>query len=542
MSPTLYEKLHVLIIDDFNSFRMTLNKIMHELGFSLVDSVGSGEEALNRCQKNHYDIILCDYNLGRGKNGQQVLEELRTNKLLQPQDIFILLSAETSRNVVMSAYDCEPDAYLTKPITTKVIEQRLKRLLNKRKEMLDVYSSLIKNEKSTAIELLEKKLTENSRYNMECQKLLAELYLETNDLDAAEAICRSVLEVRALDWAQVGLAKVKIAKGEYKTAVDWLNDIITANPSCMKAYDVLSIALKALDENDELQKNLQKAVEISPMSLGRQLSLAHQAMENGDAEVASQAYRKTIKYGVNSRHNSVENKLDFAKAVAKFYDNDATKAGEIVQEAMKILSSLESDNNVDQETTIKTQLLNSQLLGLQGESKKSQEILDATTDLLSDQDYISIDIEIEIVNTMIANGKHDLAHKKTQELIQRYQDNEPALEKIDSLLSEPISDKGKKMLAKANRKGIDAYKAKKYEEAIDFFSKVEKRYPRYLGVKLNLVQALLGKIRDLGADDESINRCVEIFKIMKRYVKAESPQFNRYRQLQDMLNTLTAQK
>ena len=84
-------------------------------------------------------MVLCDYNLGAGQNGQQVLEELRKDGRIKPQDIFILISAETSRNVVMSAFDCEPDAYLSKPISTKTIEQRVKRLLNKRKELLDVF-------------------------------------------------------------------------------------------------------------------------------------------------------------------------------------------------------------------------------------------------------------------------------------------------------------------------------------------------------------------------------------------------------------------
>jgi CheY-like chemotaxis protein len=540
MSTNPFGTLNVLVVDDFNSFRITLNKIMYELGFKNVDSVGTGEEALSLFDKNHYDLILCDYNLGQGKNGQQLLEELRMNHLLKPQDIFILLSAETSRNVVMSAYDCEPDAYLTKPITTKVIQQRLKRLLNKRSEMLRIYENLDDNQLDTAIQLLQKAISDNSRHSMDCQKLLADLYMQNNMFDDAESVYRSVLEMRALDWAQVGLAKVKVAKGDPAKAVKWLNDIIEENPSCMKAYDALSSALEAINDRDALQKNLEKAVEVSPMSIGRQVSLANTALENGDAETAAKAFRKTIKHGANSCHDTVENQLSYAKAVARFYDNDAAKAGEMAKEATKILNDIGDKYPAEPDIKVKTQLLGSQLWAMQGDKKKSRDILDIVADTIEDDTDITIDVEIEMVNTLIANNEIDKAQIKLKQLIEKYSDDELALQKIDPLLPEPVSEKGKKTLAQVNKRGIEAYKAAQYDTAIDYFIRVEKRYPRYLGIKLNLVQAIIARLRNDGIDEASVARCLTIFDIVSRYITADNPQFNRFRQLQDMLRSITS--
>lgn len=535
---SIYSQLQVLIVDDFNSFRMTLSKIMHEMGFRHVDSLASGEEALAYCRKTHYDLIMCDYNLGQGKNGQQFLEELRINELLKPQDIFILLSAETSRNVVMSAYDCEPDAYLTKPITTKVIEQRLKRLMSKRAEMLSVFQALAKQDVPAAIAHLEGKLSQQTRYGMDCQKLLAELYIQSDQLDKAEKIYRTVLEMRALDWAQVGLATVRVKNGDSKKAVEWLNQIIEKNPSCMKAYDVLSQALNQLDDKENLQKNLEKAVEVSPMSLGRQISLANVAMENGDAEIAASAYRKTIKYGVNSCHDTVDNQLSYVKAITRCYDTNAVKAGEMSTEAVKILDEIASKNVGDADLKIKTQLLGSQILGLRGEEEKSTDLLESVNDSLVDSEQVPIEIEIEVIHALTANGKLVDAQNKIQDLIRRYANDQSALEKIDPLLQEPISEKGKKLLSRANKKGIDSYKNKEYTAAIDYFSKVEKRYPRYVGVKLNLVQALIGKLRDDGDDDELKARCTSVLKTVERTMSPDNSQFNRYQQLQGMLRSL----
>ncbi len=542
MSTAAYSQLHVLIVDDFNSFRQTLNKIMRELGFKYVDSAKSGDEVLKACKKNHYDLILCDYNLGKGKNGQQVLEELRKAKRIRAQDIFILLSAETSRNVVMSAYDCEPDAYLTKPISTKTIEQRLKRLLNKRKELLDIYTTLNKADKNTAITQLEKKVADKSRYSMDCQKLLTDLYIETQQFEKAEMICRTTLEVRALEWAQVGLARIQLAQGNAEKAIEWLKDIIKARPACMKAYDILAQAYQAINNNEQLQNIFEQAVEVSPMSLNRQLSLAEVAMGNGDAEIAAHAYRKTLRYGANTAHFNTRNQMNFAKSAIRFFEQDPDKANDIAQEAMKTLSMIDDKDEVNPETKMLAKIYSSQILGLQKLNKKSKEIIQPILDSLKKQENVSSDIEVEVVNSHICNQQFDIAVLKSKELLKKYSDNQSVLEKIDYLMSEPVSEKGKAMLQEENKKGIGLYKAKNNRAAIACFGRLEKKYPRFTAVKLNLVQAMIGHMKDVGKDPASIARCTEILAFLKKHIKGDDIHFHRCQQLQSMLSAMLISK
>lgn len=535
-----YKDLRVLVVDDFNSFRITLNKILYDIGFRKIDSVGTGEEALVLCDQHRFDLIFCDYNLGKGKNGQQLLEELRLKKLLKPQDIFILLSAETSRYVVMSAFDCEPDAYLTKPITSKVIDQRVKRLLSRRSELLSIYNSMVAGDTKSTVEQLQNIIKKNSRYSMDCQKLLAETYMKENLLKEAEQVYRAVLEVRALDWAQVGLANIKIAQGDYQTAAKWLEEIIDATPNCLKAYDALVIALEALNNEEKLQKVKEKAVEVSPMSIGRQVSLAKTAMDNGDSEVAAKAYRKTVKFGINSHYNTAENKLSYAKAVTRYYDDDADKAEDMAKEAVQLINQMDDEFLMDSELKVKSQLLGSQLWALQGEVNKADAILEEVNDTLSHKAYVDIDIEIELVNALVAKHDTDKAQKKIQDLIEKYKGDQSSLEKIDPLLLEPVSEKGKKDLAAANKKGIEAYKTRNYDAAMEFFDRVEKRYPRYIGIKLNLVQAIIGKIRAEGVSEELINRCIAMFDMVESFIDANSTHYDRYRQLKDMLRQVSS--
>jgi len=76
-----------------------------------------------------FDIVLCDYNLGEGKDGQQVLEEAKEDSLLPYSSIFIMTTAENSMEMVMGAAEYQPDDYLSKPFTKQVLQTRLKRLL-----------------------------------------------------------------------------------------------------------------------------------------------------------------------------------------------------------------------------------------------------------------------------------------------------------------------------------------------------------------------------------------------------------------------------
>ena len=62
--------------------------MMALLGASSIDTASSGWEATQMINERHYDIILSDYNLDKGKDGQQVLEEARYTNRLKASSLF----------------------------------------------------------------------------------------------------------------------------------------------------------------------------------------------------------------------------------------------------------------------------------------------------------------------------------------------------------------------------------------------------------------------------------------------------------------------
>lgn len=536
MDSTDYENLRVLIVDDFPNFRTTLAKNMHTLGFRNITSLSSGSEALNACKKSHYDIILSDYNLGSGKNGQQLLEEIRHFQLVRRSDLFILISADTSRNVVMVSYDCEPSDYLTKPITGKTLEQRIKRLLAKKHELCGAYNAIDEGDYDRAIALLEQLVEDRSRYSIECQKLLGELYLRQKSYALAESLYKKVLENRDVDWAKVGLANVEMAYGQYAFAANSLDMVVEDHPTYLKAYDSLSSACEAMEDHQRLQQVLEKAMQASPMSIARQKTLADVALINGDVELAIKAYKKTIKYGANSHYDNADNHLNLARAITKIYDEGLGADQNTTSDALYLLNNIDDQYPISDEQKIQAKLLNSQINALNGNKKISQDLFEEAQTLMSAKEERDVDTEIETINALIACGKSDEVPALVEEMLAFYKNDQAALEKIDFLLEEPVSEKGKKTIGTINKKGIDYYKDKNYEKSIEYFFQAQKKYPRFIGLKLNFIQALISSLKSEGNNKDYIDKAELSFKTIERYISSKSEKYQRYKQLRMMFH------
>lgn len=67
----------VLIVDRRASARDSLRATLHSLGFVDVLGAADSAEAFRQIHAERFDIIFSDYVLDGGRNGQQLLEELR---------------------------------------------------------------------------------------------------------------------------------------------------------------------------------------------------------------------------------------------------------------------------------------------------------------------------------------------------------------------------------------------------------------------------------------------------------------------------------
>jgi len=103
---------HILLVNEQRSFQMMMKAMLINIGINRITYTNSADEARRRCQKESFDIYLLDYELGAGENGRQLLESLRDQQLIPPQSVVIMVSSDSSRAMVLSALEAEPDEYL----------------------------------------------------------------------------------------------------------------------------------------------------------------------------------------------------------------------------------------------------------------------------------------------------------------------------------------------------------------------------------------------------------------------------------------------
>ena len=113
-----FSNKQVLIVEDQRPFLLLLKGLMHSMGASDVVTKSSAEQAVSLCKKHKFDVIICDLHLGAdNKSGYELIEELRTRRLINPTSIFILISADSARPIVLGSIERRPDDFLVKPFS-----------------------------------------------------------------------------------------------------------------------------------------------------------------------------------------------------------------------------------------------------------------------------------------------------------------------------------------------------------------------------------------------------------------------------------------
>jgi tetratricopeptide (TPR) repeat protein len=338
-------------------------------------------------------------------------------------------------------------------------------------------------------------IASGSRATAAFQKLLGEVYIDSGRLDEAEQLYTKVLEIRPLDWARVGMSKVKSARGDLDTSNEWLSQIIDSNPFCMQAYDLLADNYREQDNMERVQDVLQAAVDVSPMSMVRQASLAKVASDNNDYTVASKAYSRTVRLGQHSCHDRLEHHLQFTRVTSSMIREDPTINSDVAREGLKVLDALPKRFQLDSEARYQSQLLESQLHACRGDTRRASDCLAEVEELMQGKD-LSLALQLDRVATFQSLAQDLKSADLLETLVAQYQDDEEALQSIDLWLEEPISEFNTKLVARINNEGITYYQNKEFDSALDSFRRAARLFPNHLGVHLNLVQALVADMKE----------------------------------------------
>lgn len=503
-----FGKLTYLVIDDFENFRLSMRQMLRSCGADKIELVSNANQAIQYCTYNHVDVVLCDFNLGEGRNGQHILEELRHKKLLKRSSLFLMVTAETSKEMVMGAREYQPDAYLTKPINRAVLEKRLGSLISQRNALMPINREIDRENYPEAISLCLQTLPRQPRYKTWLMKTLGDLYFRLGDLSHALKIYDDVLSQRELSWAQLGRCKVLLANRNFDEAVQNLKELITKHPDYMEAYDLLAEGLERQGRPTQAQQILEKAAEHSPNALLRQKHLAELAGSNQDMDTASEAWRRTVELGTYSIHDNSEHYLALGQTLSDLSEGDRDEEGTArAREALAVLKKMEKRFPEEEGIGLRSKIVQCRVYAGQGHTRQANEMLQAIRSEAGDPSAMGAQIGLDFAKTLFRMGQDSEAKALLANMSDRFSDDPDTLQKIESLLDEPVGFRQKIKARSLNRDGIKAFEEGQLQEAADIFARALEIVPDHAALNLNLVQVLLKEYSKNPPDTGLLRRC-----------------------------------
>ncbi|MCC4274716.1 response regulator [Marinomonas communis] len=304
-----------LLIEDMAEARIMQKKMLNDFGFKSIEIAMKAESAIELLRSNSYDVILSDYNLGNGKDGQQLLEEVRHSHLIPNTSTYLMVTAETSTEMVMGAIEYVPDGYITKPFSQAVLERRLLKLIKNKEQLLEVNKALDANDYEKAVSEARKVADSKPALAGRCHRIIGDALMNLEKYQEALELFKTCRKESRMPWAAFGEAKCHYYLNNIDKAESKFRQLTLDNKFFVSAYDWLAKTLVKKGELEEAQAVLVDAVGRSPKNLKRQIELGKLSLDVQDNLMAEMSFRRAVFLAKHSCFNEAEVYLQHMTAI-----------------------------------------------------------------------------------------------------------------------------------------------------------------------------------------------------------------------------------
>jgi tetratricopeptide (TPR) repeat protein len=521
-----------LVVDDFVGIRQLLRESLRSLGAKNIDQASSGGEAMGLLARIRYDVVLCDYNLGEGKNGQQVLEEARVRNLVNPSTVWLMVSAEKSVESVMGAAEHQPDAYLIKPITEGVLLTRLNRVWHKKQVFRMIDQAYAEKDYLRAARLCDERIGHDKLHALDLLRMKARLMEKSGQPSRAREVYELVLEQREYQWARAGLAKIRMANGEFEQARQMFQSVIAENRYYIDAYDQLAASYQNMGKLEEACAILERAAKLSPNSVPRQRSLGNIALKLGNIAMAEKAFRKCIAIGEYSIMKTPDAYLGLARVCGQ--KNDA-------KEALQLLLAVQRDfAHEHADIQLRSKITEGLVYHESGDYRRARKAGDDLEEMLKlTPERPDTATCLELATLLFAVGVKDAPAELLCYVIRNNHDNPLLLDEVQAIFDKArLSEEGlalirssKKEAADLMNQGVLLWKTGKLAQAVEWMRNARKAVPNNQRILFNAAQIMVSHLQQHGYDDQLYAEACEVL----HHVDHLLPGQQRFAQLMEQL-------
>ena len=495
-------KHSILIVDDVREMRTSLRAIAKSMGAESVYLAKSGAEAIELLQANNISIVLCDYYLGDGRDGQQVFEEAKEYGMIEPTTAFVMLTADNTMDVVMAVVEHQPDGYLIKPLNKSVLEMRLEKILLRKRVFKDIEATMRTGDFSKAAAICDVMLENHPKLRFDLLRMKAEALLADGKNEQVEAVCDSILIEREVPWATVCLGRARYQAGNIDGARALFMNVIEQDDAPMDAYDWLIRIDREAGESQAAQQTLERAVKRSPKSIGRQQVLADVATDNGDFATARKAFQAAVDLGEFSVYARSDDEVGLVNSVA---ETDGP------EEALKVLDEINHSRRANGKNHAnpgwRIDLTYGQMLLANEEASKAKDSIKKALDAYLQEQRDSADpAALALAKCCYRVGMIPEAKDLMNRIVKENHDREDVIGAVRLMygelgmedLGKDLIDSARRAVVEINNRGVSLAKEGKLDEAITLLTKASDELPGNLTISLNVLQAALSQIRFTG--------------------------------------------
>lgn len=341
MDASFFRCKQVLVVEDSAPVRSAIKIMLQQMGFESIHLSRDANDALSRCHDIPFDFILCDFNLGDGKDGYQLFETLKQQALMPPLCCFIIISAESQRQLVHGIIELQPDDYILKPFTFPILNERIIRAVKLKIALRKVYLNLFEDNYTAAIKECDSVVSLKPEFAFQALRIKGELLLNTEQYQVAEKFYKAVLADKPLPWARLGAAIAAFYLERWDDTELQLADLTQFDITKVEALDWLSHLLVKYGRYETAQQTLYQAVLLSPQNIKRQRTLSNLNVIIGDKEAAARINAKLVAAARYSVEESAENHLNHARSLIDVaYNKNPLERTVLLQNASQILDSV----------------------------------------------------------------------------------------------------------------------------------------------------------------------------------------------------------
>lgn len=493
--------LSVLLIEPHAGMRAAMHAMLANSGLGSIEHAFSAGNAIRILKVRRFDLIFCEYDLGPGQDGQQLLEDLRNHHIIPLSTMFIMATAERMHERVIGAAELSPTDYILKPFTAEGLQERVEKVVRKREAFLPAYELMEQGLLREAIEFCAEQQGGQRQYAMDFLRLRADLYWRLHEAEPAEQIYRQLVAMKNIAWARLGLAKTLCMREQYEEAIDILQALVDEHPTFLDAHDWLGRAHEAAGQLAQAQAVLERAARISPHGVKRLRKLSAIALETGDMAAAEKSLRAVVEKARYSEFRDPEDNVRLIKALitrgnveqaaAQIRDLDKTMAGLEKTPACRSISAA-----MVHEYTGNTDLL----------SQALQLALDAAHAL---GPLLSSDVKMELARNCLQNNREAEASEVMLEVMKASPD--PAtMAKVITIFEEAgrpelgysLAHESREQVIKLVASGVERARSGDYQGAVDLMSQAVRKMPGNPQVVFNGAVAALKYLQNVGWEDQ----------------------------------------